>query len=49
MKEKIEIVTRMVENGYYLYDETIESFAARNTLQNLEYFEECFTKWKREH
>ena len=48
MKEKIEIVKRMVECGYHLFDESIEQFAARNTLENLKYFEECFREWKRD-
>ena len=49
MQEKVKIVKRMVEMGYHLFNESVEQFAARNTLENLQYFEECFKEWKRDH
>lgn len=42
MKEKIEIVNRMVENGYYLFDETPEHFASRFDLPTLRVLEQAF-------
>ena len=42
MKEKIEIVNRMVENGYYLFDETPEHFAGRFDVQTLRILEQAF-------
>lgn len=44
LNKKIEIVKRMVENGYCLFNETIEHFAQRFDLHVLEYFEEEFNK-----
>lgn len=42
MKEKIEIVNRMVEKGYHLFDETPEHFAGRFDVQTLRIFEQAF-------
>ena len=43
MREKrIEIVKRMVQNGYCLFDETVEHFADRFDLATLLCFEESF-------
>lgn len=42
MKEKIEIVNRMVANGYHLFDETPEHFANRFDLPTLRVFEQAF-------
>lgn len=44
MTEKIEIVNRMVEKGYHLFDETPEHFAERFDLHVLEFFKEAFAK-----
>ena len=42
----IEIVNKMVENGYHLFDETPEHFAARFTNQELKQFYISFLAWK---
>ena len=42
MKEKIEIVEKMVKNGYCLFDETPEHFASRFDLPTLKIFEQAF-------
>ena len=41
--KKIEVVTRMVQNGYCLFNETVEQFADRFDLPTLLYFEESFS------
>lgn len=41
--KKIEVVTRMVQNGYCLFNETVEQFADRFDLSTLLYFEESFS------
>ena len=46
MNEKIAVVNALVENGYKLMGETMESFAARFTLDNLLMFLECFLRRK---
>ena len=46
MKEKIEIVERMVKKGYHLFDETPEHFASRFDLQTLKSFEKAFENYK---
>jgi hypothetical protein len=46
MEKKIAIVEKMVANGYHLLDESVESFASRNTLENLERFLQSFLKYK---
>lgn len=42
MEKKIAIVNEMVKNGYYLMGESVESFAARFTLDDLEMFLDAF-------
>lgn len=42
MNEKIAIVTELVKEGYHLFDESIEDFAARFNKEDLEMFLECF-------
>lgn len=42
MEKKIAVVTELVENGYHLMGESIESFAARFDLSDLEMFLDCF-------
>ena len=46
MLEKIEIVEKMVKNGYCLFNETPEHFASRFDLQTLKIFEQAFNKTK---
>lgn len=46
--KKIEVVTRMVQNGYCLFNETIEQFADRFDLPTLLYFEKSFSANKQE-
>lgn len=41
--KKIEVVTRMVQNGYCLFNETVEQFADRFDLSTLLCFEESFS------
>lgn len=41
--KKIEVVTRMVQNGYCLFNETVEQFADRFDLPTLLCFEESFS------
>lgn len=43
MERKIVIVTWMVENGYHLFDETVEQFAARFDYETLKTFAEKFS------
>jgi len=45
---KVEMVQKMVENGYYLFDETVEHFANRFSEENIKMFMENFMKWKGE-
>ena len=47
LEEKITIVKRMVENGYYLFNETPERFANRFDLQTLKSFEKAFANYKK--
>lgn len=42
MNKKIEVVTALVENGYFLMGETVEEFADRFTLEDLEMFLDAF-------
>lgn len=42
---KIEMVKEMVNKGYNLFDETIESFANRFTEEQIKLFKENFEKW----
>lgn len=42
MKNKIEIVKALVENGYYLMGESVEDFANRFTVEDLEMFLDAF-------
>ena len=42
MEKKIEIVKALVENGYYLMGESVEDFASRFTVENLEMFLDAF-------
>lgn len=42
MKNKIEIVKALVENGYYLMGETVEEFADRFDVEDLEMFLDAF-------
>ena len=48
MNEKIEIVKRMVANGYHLFGETVEHFANRFDLETLEMFEKSFKDYRKE-
>lgn len=43
----IEIVNKMVENGYHLFNETPEQFAARFTNKTLIQFYLSFLLWKK--
>lgn len=47
MEKKIQIVKEMVKNGYILFDETIENFAKRFTLKDLEMFSTAFKEFKK--
>lgn len=47
MEKKIQIVKEMVENGYVLFDETIEHFAERFTLKDLQMFATAFEEYKK--
>ena len=42
MNEKIAVVNQLVENGYHLFNETVEQFAERFTLEDLKMFLNCF-------
>ena len=39
MKEKMEIIQRMVENGYHLMNRTAEEMASTFTVEDLKAFE----------
>lgn len=47
-KEKMTIVNEMIDNGYNLFDETPEHFAARFDIDILKIFRDNFLKWKSE-
>ncbi len=47
MEKKIQIVKEMVENGYALFGESIENFAERFTLKDLEMFSKAFEEFKK--
>ena len=46
LEKKIEIVKDMVANGYHLFGEPIESFAARVSLETLEKGKIAFLDYK---
>lgn len=47
MNEKIAVVKNLVANGYNLMGESVEDFAARFTLNDLQMFLNNFTNWKK--
>ena len=42
MNEKIKVVNELVKNGYHLMGESVEEFAERFDLKDLEMFLDCF-------
>lgn len=40
--KKLEVVMEMVANGYHLFEETPAQFAARFSLEQLEFMRDCF-------
>lgn len=42
IEKKIAVVIELVENGYHLMGESVEDFAKRFTLSDLEMFLDCF-------
>jgi hypothetical protein len=40
--KKLEVVMEMVANGYHLFKETPAQFAARFSLEQLEFMRDCF-------
>lgn len=48
MNEKITAVKTLVANGYNLMGESVEDFAARFTLNDLQMFLDSFTNWKKD-
>ena len=42
MMNKIALVNELVANGYHLMGESIESFAERFDIKDLQMFLECF-------
>lgn len=47
MDKKIKIVKEMVENGYCLFDETIEEFVERFSEKDLQMFANAFMEFKK--
>ena len=47
MEEKMEIIQRMVENGYHLMNRTAEEMASMFTVEDLEAFEQNFNEWRK--
>lgn len=43
MEQRIAVVSELVARGYHLMGESVESFAARFDLSDLEMFLDCFT------
>ena len=46
MKEKLEIIRRMVENGYHLMNRTAEEMASTFTVEDLGAVEQNFNEWR---
>ena len=44
---KIEMVNKMVENGYVLFDETVEHFANRFDEETIKRFLKNFLAWQK--
>lgn len=47
MEKKLEIINRMVENGYHLMNRTAEEMASMFTVDDLEAFEQNFNEWRK--
>jgi hypothetical protein len=46
MEKKLEIIRRMVQNGYHLMNRTAEEMASTFTVEDLEAFEQNFNEWR---
>lgn len=47
MEKKLEIINRMVENGYHLMNRTAEEMASMFTVEELEAFEKRHNEWRK--
>lgn len=47
MEKKLEIIRRMVANGYHLMNRTAEELASMFTVEDLEAFEQNFNEWRK--
>ena len=47
MEKKLEIINRMVKNGYHLMNRTAEEMASMFTVEELEAFEKRHNEWRK--
>lgn len=47
MEKKMEIIQRMVANGYHLMNRTAEEMASTFTVEELEAFEKRHNEWRK--